>query len=243
MGPFDPTAAAAGTPRAGCPGPHPSRFCRSPRRRLHKLWLVFTSAPSPAQHRSASDVQRKPSAFQFVPFAFWTGTGHYGPEPGSFLFALLIHIFVHIDRIPLSFLFLRLNSPGSLSHSSKERCTRPFITVVRLCWTFFLVYLNISYTGGCKTEHRTLGTLNDFSTVCIGELRHDVSEKLMHIIYTEIVSSLFRILLQRRILAIQITYFPSETVNKNSKKILKMFALPEKCFLFSLFYFLICKHN
>lgn len=80
------------------------------------------------------------------------------------------------------------------SASPQRKGTGPFIILVTLCWTFSLVYPNISYTGGCKTGHRTSGTRNDFSAVCIGELRSDVSEKLMHTIYTENVSSLLRIL-------------------------------------------------
>lgn len=123
------------------------------------------------------------------------------------------------------------------SATPQRNGTCPFVILVTLCWTFSLLYPNISYTGGCKPGHRTSGTLNYFSAICVGKLKSDVSEKLMHIIYTEIVSSLLRILFQRRTLAIQITSFPSETVNKNSKKILKMFALPDKSFLFFFSFF------
>ena len=45
QGPLGPSQ--AGTPRAGCPAPHPKR-------RLHRLWAVCTSALTPAQHRNAS---------------------------------------------------------------------------------------------------------------------------------------------------------------------------------------------
>jgi len=35
--------------RAGCPGPRPGSFWRSPRRRSHSFWAACASAPSPAQ--------------------------------------------------------------------------------------------------------------------------------------------------------------------------------------------------
>ena len=38
--------APAGTPRAGCPRPHPGGFGSSPRRRAHSLWAALASAPS-----------------------------------------------------------------------------------------------------------------------------------------------------------------------------------------------------
>lgn len=38
----------AGTPRAGCPGPRPGGFGRSPRRRSHSLWAACAIAPLPA---------------------------------------------------------------------------------------------------------------------------------------------------------------------------------------------------
>jgi len=46
LGPSAPAPAPAGTPRAGCPGPHPGGSGRSPRRRSHSLWAACASAPS-----------------------------------------------------------------------------------------------------------------------------------------------------------------------------------------------------
>lgn len=43
-----PSPAAAGTPRAGCRGPRPSGFWKSPRR-LYSLWAACTSALLPTQ--------------------------------------------------------------------------------------------------------------------------------------------------------------------------------------------------
>lgn len=77
MGPSDPTPAVQGQPEQGAQAHVQAASEGLSLRRSLKIWAVFTRAPSPAQHRSASDVQRKPSAFQFVPVAFWPGTGCY----------------------------------------------------------------------------------------------------------------------------------------------------------------------
>jgi len=66
LGPFGPRSAQTGTPRAGCTGPCLGRLWRSPRRRPHSLWTACASAPSPAQHRSASGREREPHVLQFV---------------------------------------------------------------------------------------------------------------------------------------------------------------------------------
>lgn len=41
-------------------------------------------------------------------------------------FSLLHQLFINIDKIPMSLLFQRLNSPGSLTLSSYERCVNPW---------------------------------------------------------------------------------------------------------------------
>lgn len=46
LGPSDPIPTPTGTPRAGCPRPHPGGFGSSPRRRAHSLWAALASAPS-----------------------------------------------------------------------------------------------------------------------------------------------------------------------------------------------------
>lgn len=43
--------------------------------------------------------------------------------------------FVQIDKIPLSLLLSRLNSPGSFTLSSYDKCSKPLIIFVDTCWT------------------------------------------------------------------------------------------------------------
>jgi len=63
-------------------------------------------------------IQMNPLRFQFVPVASGPATGHHWREPGCVSFALPLQIFVCVDKIHLSLLFSRLNSPSSLSLSS-----------------------------------------------------------------------------------------------------------------------------
>lgn len=44
-----PNTAPAGTPRAGCPAPHPGGFWGSPRRKLHNFWAACTGAAALTQ--------------------------------------------------------------------------------------------------------------------------------------------------------------------------------------------------
>lgn len=45
-------------------------------------------------------------------------------------------VFVDVSELPPEPLLPRLSSPSSLSIFSEERCSRPFGTLVALCWTF-----------------------------------------------------------------------------------------------------------
>jgi len=65
------------------------------------------------------DVQREPPMFQFVAMASCPVAGHHWKEPGSVTFTPSLQVFIHIDEIPSSLLFSRLNSPSPLSLSSR----------------------------------------------------------------------------------------------------------------------------
>jgi len=93
LGPPGPAPVSAGIARAGCPGPHPVSFWRSPGRTSRPLQAAYASASSLAQHSSASWFQREPPVFQFVPTASCPGTGHYWNESSSVLSAPSLHIF------------------------------------------------------------------------------------------------------------------------------------------------------
>lgn len=56
-------------------------------------------------------------------------------EKSSVLFAFSLQVFIHIDKIPLSLFFSRLNIPSSLSLSLHARCSSPLIIFVALHWT------------------------------------------------------------------------------------------------------------
>ena len=84
-------------------------------------------------HRSAPEVQREPPVLQFVPMAS-------DPPPGttdrSWLWPLAHSLrgSLDTDEIPLHLLFLS-SSPSSLSLSTWERYSRPFVILVAFCWT------------------------------------------------------------------------------------------------------------
>lgn len=56
----------------------------------------------------------------FAPAASGPCAGDYRKDRGSILFAPYLQLFMHIDRSPLSFLSLRLNSPSSLRGLPQE---------------------------------------------------------------------------------------------------------------------------
>ena len=112
---------------AGCPGPCPGSFWRSPRRRLHSLWAACVRTPSPTHHRSAIWCSEGPSFVLVYAHCFWSWcwallkrtwlcslctlpSGNYNDE--------ISHPF--LPHPILSLLFSRLSSPSSLSLSSKD---------------------------------------------------------------------------------------------------------------------------
>lgn len=56
-------------------------------------------------------------------------------ENSSLIFPPSQQVFTHIDKILLSLLFFRLNSPSSLCLSSYIRCSHSIVIFVVLCWT------------------------------------------------------------------------------------------------------------
>ena len=87
--------------------------------RLHSL----TEQPVPVLGHPHSkiafpDVHREPRVFQFVLIASGSVTGHHWKKPVSLCFAPPHQVFIPMNKIPLSLLFSRLNSPSSLGLSS-----------------------------------------------------------------------------------------------------------------------------
>jgi len=104
-------------------------------------WKVSPGAP------------RAPPVFQCMPTAPGPGTGHrWGsahPSSSESPFRCL-HTLV---GFPLSLLFSRLNSPSSLSVSSQERRSSPFIIFVALRWTLS----SLCSAGEPRTGHSPPG--------------------------------------------------------------------------------------
>lgn len=115
--PSGPTPAPAGTPKAGCPGPHPGNFCRSSRKRLHSLWTACASALSPAQHKSAAWCSEGTSSAPVCASSLGSFSGHHWKEPGSNFFAPSLHAFKDIN----SFLSTQATSFLTFSTSRKLR--------------------------------------------------------------------------------------------------------------------------
>ena len=96
-------------------------------------------------------------------FASCPVTGHHWQEPDSVFFThsyiySLIHLFTWIDKILLSLLFSRMNSPSSLSLSSYERYCSPFIILTALSWTCSSKSISVLYRGAHKwTQHSRCG--------------------------------------------------------------------------------------
>jgi len=74
------------------------------------------------------NVQREPPVFQFVPTVSSLGTEHHWEGQGFIFIALSLQVFIDIE-IPLSLIFVGLNSPSSLNLSSWERDSNFFVFV------------------------------------------------------------------------------------------------------------------
>lgn len=126
----DTSPAPAGTPREECPGPCSSSFWRPPIRRPHS----FSGQPVPvlslAQCRSAAWCSDGVSCVP-VCGASCPDNTHHGKAAGSSFFVPSLQVQIHIEKISPSLLPFSLNS---LSLSSQERCSNPFIILVAIHW-------------------------------------------------------------------------------------------------------------
>jgi len=114
--------ASAGPYKSGYPGPCPGGFLVSPKRN-HESGQPVPVLSHPHSDKVFPIVQREPPVFQSVSIASGPVTGHHLEEPGSVLFAPSLQVCIHVDKIPLSLLLSKLNSPSSLSFSSQARCS------------------------------------------------------------------------------------------------------------------------
>lgn len=90
----------------------------------------------------------------FVPIASRSIPGHHWEELGSTFFTPSCQVFMHVDKISLSLPCSRLSNPSSLSLSSCDRCSKPLITLVALCWTRCSVSMSPLYWGAQHwTQH------------------------------------------------------------------------------------------
>ena len=114
---------------AGYPAPYPGGFCWSLSRRLHRLsWQPVPVLWHLYNTEVLVGVQREPPVFQFVPTVSSLGTEHHWEGQGFIFIALSLQVFIDIE-IPLSLIFVGLNSPSSLNLSSWERDSNFFVFV------------------------------------------------------------------------------------------------------------------
>lgn len=60
-------------------------------------------------------------------------------------------VFIHVDKIPESLLWSRLNSSSSPNPLSSDRCSKPLIIFVALRWTCCSAHPCLSFTGEPST--------------------------------------------------------------------------------------------
>lgn len=84
---------------------------------------------------------------QVIICASYPVTGYYWEESGSLFFIPAHQLFVHIDKVLLSFPFSRLNTVCFLSLSSHERCSSPLILLTVLSWTHSSKSMPFLYSG------------------------------------------------------------------------------------------------
>lgn len=103
LGPPAPTSASAEPSRARWPGPHPSCFWKSSRRRIHSL----SGEPVPVLwHPHSTEVphaQREPPVFQCVSTVSFPGAGYHLKEPGFIFPAPAPLGLLDTDEIPWAF--------------------------------------------------------------------------------------------------------------------------------------------
>lgn len=83
-------------------------------------------------------------------------------------------IFIHIDKIPLSILFCRLNHPSSFSFTSYKRCSSPLMIFVALDWTCSSESVSLELGRKDCREDRKSSTLHACAvqSSCILLLKH-----------------------------------------------------------------------
>lgn len=84
-------------------------------------------------------------------------TEHHWKEPDSIIFSPSLQVFINGAEILPNLLFSRLNSPSSLSPSSQEGCSNPFIIFVALSVGLSQVNSHLAFLGEPKTGHHTSG--------------------------------------------------------------------------------------
>lgn len=103
----------ARSPTAGCPGLCPVRLQVSPKMKTPKPLPVFNH---PHSRKVGFFVQTKFPVFQFLPVACSV----------TCLLCTSYQVFINVAKVLLSPLFLRLNSPSSLSIPLYVRCSMPY---------------------------------------------------------------------------------------------------------------------
>ena len=142
--------------RAGCPGPPPGGFWRSPRREP-----TASGQPVPVLHHPHSTKVLLVFRWNVLYSRLWSspcqsranpGTGPHWEEPSPILFAPSLQVF--IGKNSLRFLFSRLNHLSFLSFSLYEKSSSPltfWLSSVALCWTPHSMS-TFSCTGGQEMD-------------------------------------------------------------------------------------------
>ena len=104
--------------------------------------------------KSVSWCSNTSPVFHFVPTAIGPVTGHQWKEPGSISLHLLSRYLCMLIRSSPSLFCSRLNNPSSLSLSSWDRCSSPFITSVAHRWTLSSMSMSLLCWGAQnRTQH------------------------------------------------------------------------------------------
>lgn len=93
---------------------------------LQLLWVTCGSTSSTSEWRFFFEMFKWNFPYFYLcllPLVFSLSTAE---KSLPLSFSLLHQLFINIDKIPMSLLFQRLNSPGSLTLSSCERCVNPW---------------------------------------------------------------------------------------------------------------------
>lgn len=126
-------------------------------------------------------VQEEPPVFQFVPLVSCHASGHQWWSLTLSSSQSFHQLFIDIDEISLSLLFLRLNSHSSLSISLRERCSSPFIMMTALFWILYrqmslLHWMCWSWTQqpSVTTNEGEVTSINQLAVLCLMQPRISV---------------------------------------------------------------------